>query len=88
MSVSASEYHCEYHREYHFANIILKTENRKRRHSTETQQIFLLSTRYFSDCNGSPVRVQDLLLSTATVESSDCLIEGSAKDRVSHFILR
>ena len=41
-----------------------------------------------SDCNGSPVRVQDLLLSTATVESSDCLIEGSAKDRVSHFTLR
>ena len=41
-----------------------------------------------SDCNGNPVRVQDLLLSTATVESSDCLIEGSAKDRVSHFTLR
>ena len=42
----------------------------------------------FLDCHGNPVRVQDLLLSASVVESSDCLIEGSVKDRVSHFTLR
>ena len=45
-------------------------------------------TVIFSACHGNPVAMQDVLLSTSAVESSDCLIEGSTKDAVTHFTLR
>ena len=46
ISFSTREYRCEYHHEYHFANIILKTENRARRRRTETERIFALGNSY------------------------------------------
>ncbi len=39
-------------------------------------------------CHGNIVAMREALLSLATVEASDCLIEGSKKDAISHFTLR
>ncbi|XP_064598355.1 uncharacterized protein LOC135464747 isoform X2 [Liolophura sinensis] len=38
--------------------------------------------------SGDPVKVHDLLTDISLVEDSDCLIEGTRKDRISHFVLR
>ena len=61
ISFSASKYHREYHREYHFVNIILKTENRARRHRTETQRIFAHGSCLFIISEWAPVSDELLL---------------------------
>lgn len=39
-------------------------------------------------CHGNMDAVKQLMESPLSVEKSDCLIEGTTKDAVSHFILR
>ena len=40
------------------------------------------------NCSGDVVMMKDLVEEVAMVTDSDCLIEGSHKDIVSHFMLR
>ena len=39
-------------------------------------------------CHGSVVKMKDVVEGCSTVSDSDCLIEGTKKDSLSHFILR
>ena len=39
-------------------------------------------------CHGNMMLLNDLLGQASTVEDCDCLLEGTKKDAVSHFVLR
>lgn len=39
-------------------------------------------------CHGNVIAMRELIQQESTVQDSECLIEGSKKDQVSHFALR
>ena len=50
-----------------------------------TRLAFLLKV---ARCHGNAMLLRDVMTECAAMEAADCLIEGSKKDEISHFLLR